>query len=146
MAETLEAVASVQALKMALADLKGLAAHFIHHSDKGVQYCSRSYVKLLEEHLIKISMTQTADPLDNAIAERVNGIIKNEYLYSYQVNDIKQAKQVLDLVIQLYKEERLHLSIGNLTPQHVLTSNTNTVRLWKNYYNKNTKLVNQWQD
>ena len=141
-AETLEAVASVQALKMALADLKGPAAHLIHHSDRGVQYCSQPYINLLEEHLIKISMTQTGDPLDNAIAERVNGIIKNEYLCSYQVNDIKQAKQVLDLVIQLYNEERPHLSIGNLTPQHVHASNIKTERLWKNYYNKNTKLVN----
>lgn len=145
-AETLEAVESVQALNMALADLKGPAAALIHHSDRGVQYCSQSYVKLLEEQLIKISMTQTGDPLDNAMAERVNGIIKNEYLCSYQVNNIQQAKQVLDRVIQLYNEERPHMSIGNLTPQHVHTSNTKTERLWKNYYNKNTKLVNLSQD
>lgn len=135
-AETLEAVESVQALKMALATLKEPATPLIHHSDRGIQYCSQAYVKLLEKHHVKISMTQTSDPLDNAIAERVKGIIKNEYLGGYQVNDIHQAKQVLDLVIPLYNEERPHMSIGNLTPQHVHTSNTKTERLWKNYYRK----------
>lgn len=139
-AETLEAVESVQALKMALATLQEPATPLIHHSDRGIQYCSQAYVKLLEKHHVQISMTQTGDPLDNAIAERVNGIIKNEYLGCYQVNDIQQARQVLDLVIPLYNEERPHRSIGNLTPQQVHTSNTKTERLWKNYYRKTVNL------
>lgn len=144
-AESLEAVASVQALKMALLGLQEPHGLY-HHSDRGVQYCSEEYVRLLSEHRIRISMSETGDPLDNAIAERVNGIIKNEYLCSYQVEDIQQARQVLGFVIGLYNEQRPHMSNGNLTPQLVHEKNLKTEKLWKSYYRKNTKLVNPCQD
>ena len=91
-------------------------------------------------------MTETGDPLDNAIAERVNGIIKNEYLCSYEVKNIKEAKKVLDFVVELYNQERPHMSNGNLTPNIVHTKHIKTDRLWKNYYQKNSKLVNVLQD
>ena len=55
-------------------------SQLIHHSDRGIQYCSHEYVKLLQDNNIKISMTEDGDPRDNAIAERVNGILKDEYL------------------------------------------------------------------
>jgi len=139
--ETLEAVESVQALKMALANLQSVT-NLYHHSDRGIQYCSEEYVKLLNEHQIKISMSQTGDPLDNAIAERVNGIIKNEYLCSYKVNTIREARKVLDFVIELYNKERPHRSNGNLTPNQIHTTNLKTEKLWKNYYRKNTNIVN----
>ena len=83
LAETLEAVESVQALKMALSGLfMGPGGHFqlIHHSDRGVQYCSYEYVKLLQDCQVQTSMTENGDPLENAIAERLNGILKDEYL------------------------------------------------------------------
>ena len=148
-AETLEAIESIQALKMALSDL-GSESHFhlTHHSDRGIQYCSAAYVKLLQDYNIQISMTENGDPLENAIAERVNGIIKDEYLETYDINNIKDAKQLLKAVVNLYNTERPHMSIGNLTPNHIHRSKTKikTEKLWKNYYRKKEICVKQFQD
>ena len=149
-AETLEAIESVQALQMALSAFEGAESHLqlTHHSDRGIQYCSREYVKLLQDNNIQISMTENGDPLENAIAERVNGIIKEEYLDAYEVNDIKEARELLDRVIQLYNNDRPHLSISNLTPNQVHHSQNplKTEKLWKNYYQKKTIFVNQCQE
>ena len=86
------------------------------------------------------------DPLENAIAERVNGIIKEEYLNDYQVDNVREAKELLDTVIHLYNNERPHMSIGNLTPNQVHQNNIKTEKLWKNYYVKSPIIVNQYQD
>ena len=118
-AETLETVETIEALKMALKNLSEKHYHLRHHSDRGIQYCSHEYVKLLEDHNIKISMTENGDPRENAIAERVNGILKEEYLYDYSVQNISQAKQVLNFVIDLYNEERPHMSCDYKTPATV---------------------------
>lgn len=145
-AETLEAVASVKALKMALKGLNQPPEGLIHHSDRGVQYCSSEYVKLLQDNTMQISMTESGDPLENAIAERINGIIKEEYLDNYQVKNLGEAEKLLKQVIRLYNEERPHMSIGNMTPSQVHLTNQKTDRLWKNYYPKNLTLVKQLQD
>ena len=149
-AETLEAIESIHALQMALSAFEGAESHLqlTHHSDRGIQYCSREYVKLLQDNNIQISMTENGDPLENAIAERVNGIIKEEYLDAYEVNDIKEARELLDRVIQLYNNDRPHLSISNLTPNQVHHSQNplKTEKLWKNYYQKKTIFVNQCQE
>ena len=82
-------------------------------------------------------MTESGDPLEEAVAERVNGIIKEEYLQDYEVKNIKEAKKVLDFVEKLYNEERPHNSISNHVPNEVhMNSNLKTERLWKNYYKK----------
>ncbi len=93
-------------------------------------------------------MTENGDPLENAIAERVNGIIKEEYLETYEIEDIKEARELLKNVIGLYNEERPHMSIGNLTPNQIHQSNKpiKTNKLWKNYYSKQTTFVNPIQD
>lgn len=148
-AESLESVETIKALKMALHDLRrSLKNHFqlIHHSDRGVQYCQHKYVKLLQDNDIKISMTENGDPLENAIAERVNGIIKEEYLFDYKVKNIKEAKKVLNFAIKLYNTERPHNSIGNLYPRDVHQDKLKTEKLWKNYYRKNRNIVNELQD
>lgn len=149
LAETLEAIASIQALEMALSGLVP-DCHFqlIHHSDRGIQYCSSEYVKLLQDYDIKISMTENGDPLENAIAERVNGIIKDEYLYDRQVNSMKEAKALLNSVVELYNTDRPHMSIGNFTPEQIHHSKNpiKTEKLWKNYYRKKKAPVNQLQD
>ena len=141
-AVTLEAIESVKALEMALDDINEPIEELIHHSDRGIQYCSAGYVKLLQDYDIKISMTENGDPLENAIAERVNGIIKDEYLDHYQVMNLAEAKQLLHHVIKLYNEERPHMSIGNLVPEQVHSANQKKERLWKNYYSKKRKIVN----
>ena len=97
-AQTMEAVETIEALKMAISGfLKEPDCHFqlTHHSDRGMQYCSELYVKLLKTNNISISMTESGDPLENAIAERINGIIKEEYLNDYSIDNIIQAKELL---------------------------------------------------
>ena len=142
-AQTLETIESIQALKMALNNLKTKSEQLIHHSDRGIQYCSNSYVKLLQDYNVKISMTENGDPLENAVAERVNGIIKEEYLQNYDVKNIREAKKVLSFVVKLYNEERPHNSISNYVPNEVYeNSSLKTKRLWKNYYKKQDSINN----
>ncbi len=146
-AETLESIETIEALQMALMYLpKPLTESLIHHSDRGVQYCCDLYVKLLQENKIGISMTENGDPLENAIAERINGILKGEYLKHYQINNMNQAKEQLAIAVKLYNEQRPHFSIGLLTPEIVHSKNIKTEKLWKNYYDKNCKIVNPLQD
>jgi len=140
---TLHAEETVKALKMALKDLKDGFERLIHHSDRGVQYCSSSYVSLLNNNKIDISMTQSGDPLENAMAERVNGIIKDEYLLNYKCNNINEAMNYLSMAVSLYNKERPHSSIGNYTPEYVHKQYDEIPiekikRLWKNYYIKGT--------
>ena len=144
-AETMEAIESIKALQMALSAL-GAESHLnlIHHSDRGIQYCSHAYVKLLQDYNIQISMTENGDPLENAVAERINGIIKDEYLETYDIDNLKNARGLLKAVVDLYNSERPHMSISNFTPNSIHHSITkiNTKRLWKNYYRKQTIIVN----
>lgn len=148
-AETMEAIESIQALQMALSGLepKNLM-NLIHHSDRGIQYCSHAYVKLLQDNKIHISMTENGDPLENAVAERINGIIKEEYLETYEINNLKDAKGLLQAVVDLYNNERPHMSISNFTPNRIHHSKTKikTERLWKNYYRRQNTIVNTFQD
>lgn len=133
-AETLESVETIKALKMALLEVSKDSKYLIHHSDRGVQYCQHEYVKLLQNNNVKISMTENGDPLENAVAERINGIMKDEYLLDKTVGNIKQAKRVLNEVVSLYNEDRPHNSIENHVPNFVHENKIDTKRLWKNYY------------
>jgi len=146
LANNLQTSETIQALQMAISNLSEESKdelQLIHHSDRGTQYCSNEYVRLLEANNIGISMTENGDPLENAIAERVNGIIKEEYLDDYQVDNAQEAKELLDAVIKLYNNERPHMSIGNLTPNYVYQNNIKTEKLWKNYYVKSPTIVNE---
>lgn len=133
--ESLEAEGCVQALKMALSNLKSPHLSLIHHSDRGVQYCSSKYVRLLKEYDVQISMTENGDPLENAVAERVNGIVKQEYLECHEVRTINEAKVLLEQVVIRYNQQRPHMSIGNLVPEKVHNHSLEKgERKWKNYY------------
>lgn len=151
-AENMEAIQSVAALKMAVTPLKIGHTGLIHHSDRGSQYCSSQYVSVLKKHNIQISMTENSDPLENAIAERINGIIKGEYLFDYQITSLTHAKEVLKAVVKLYNEERPHNSLNNYTPATIHDNHLEKQikRLWKNYYrneiNWEKKNVNSFQD
>lgn len=132
--DTLEAKHSIAALLMAIKhapkDLKGL----IHHSDRGVQYCSDGYVRMLSRKGISISMTESGDPLENAIAERVNGILKTEWLYLNSYSGIEDAKRAVKSAIWTYNNLRPHLSLGMETPENVHLSGKPVTKMWKNYY------------
>lgn len=143
LAQTLEAVESIKALEMSLSNLKTKDYKLIHHSDRGVQYCCGEYVKLLQDNNIEISMTENGDPLENAIAERINGILKGEYLECYDIETFEEAKKLLHAVINLYNDERPHMSIGNLTPNYVHDNNLITNKLWKNYYQKKEEMLQE---
>ena len=143
LAETLEAIETVKALRMALQSIEKPASHLIHHSDRGLQYCSGEYVGLLNDYEIKISMTESGDPLENPVAERVNGIIKEEYLEPKGVKSVKEAIAYLHKAIVLYNNKRPHMSISNYTPDkvHYAMQPLEVKRLWKNYYPKKKKEV-----
>ena len=115
---------------------KRMAKALIHHSDRGLQYCSAIYIGLLDAYHVQISMTETGDPLENPIAERVNGILKNEYLAHRGVYSLAQAELVLEQAVFLYNYKRPHLSCDLLVPDQVHQGMGKPKRRWKNYYPK----------
>jgi transposase InsO family protein len=134
-APTLEAVHCKTALQMALKKInRRTARELIHHSDRGIQYGSALYIGLLDAYHAQISMTETGDPLENAIAERVNGIIKNEYLAHRSVYSLAQAELVLEQAVFLYNYKRPHLSCDMLVPDQAHQGEGKLKRRWKNYY------------
>jgi putative transposase len=99
----------------------------IHHSDRGLQYCSKEYQKVLRAHDIKPSMTDGYDCYQNALAERVNGILKEEFLVT-TCNSFEELEKVVEQSIQLYNEYRPHLSLGMKTPEQVHNENAGYLR------------------
>ncbi|MGZ3762956.1 MAG: IS3 family transposase [Mucilaginibacter sp.] len=131
--KTLEASGCILALKMAVKTNPFRSDGLLHHSDRGIQYCSNDYVAMLELHKIGISMTQSGDPLENAIAERVNGILKDELLKD-QYELYSQAQPLVNEAIAVYNSKRPHSSIGMLTPDQAHLQTGELKKLWKNYY------------
>ena len=121
---------TLQALHKALRqcrDTKGI----IHHSDRGIQYCCYAYTDLLHRKGIKISMGAAGNCYDNAIAERVNGILKDEYLLDSEFTDIKQAEIATNQAIFLYNHKRPHWSLNLQKPAivYALSSKSLSVNL-----------------
>ena len=98
-----------------------------------MQYCSNEYVKLLQEHHAQISMTENGDPYENAMAERVNGILKTE-LIAESYRDATEAMQHITRCITIYNFRRVHSSINFQIPHHVHVQNGPQIKRWKNYY------------
>jgi len=134
LADNLEADNSVEALKLALKTMNMDCTGLIHHSDRGVQYCSDKYVRALSKRNIAISMTENGDPLENPIAERVNGILKDEWLYDMGKMDKCAMHKTIAQIIHIYNHERPHLSLNMQTPNEATQSKEKLKRLWKNYY------------
>ena len=107
------------ALRGALSALPEGMSGLIHHSDRGIQYCCKEYVSLLKTNNIRISMTENGDPYENALAERVNGILKDEWLNLERFRSFEQAEERIGQVIRIYNELRPHLSCGMKTPQQM---------------------------
>lgn len=140
LAKNLDSIHAVNSLKDAIKNTCKPISGLIHHSDRGIQYCSKEYTDLLNKHAISISMTENGDPLENPIAERINGTLKDEYLYdkinNYNNLDVKE----LGKAIEKYNTLRPHLSCEMLTPQEAHKAHGNLKRLWKNYYKKRVNL------
>ena len=119
LSDSLMAVNTIEALQQAIDKAQKYdLAKLIHHSDRGSQYCSNDYVNLLKSYKVGISMTEDYKPTDNAIAERVNGIIKVEWIYRQpRFKSRKDALEKLARIIDFYNKRRPHMSNKMLTPE-----------------------------
>jgi len=113
--DTLELKGCIKAFEMACSNRKRLQST-IHHSDRGIQYCSNAYVNLLRQNNVLISMAEAGNCYENAIAERVNGILKDEFNLDAVFKSIEQARQTSAQAIKTYNEKRPHMSIGMKKP------------------------------
>lgn len=131
---TLETKYPVEALNMALKRIEGKNdISLIHHSDRGCQYASSEYVQLLKEHNIRISMTETGDPKENAKAERINNTMKNELLKGKRFTNIQQVIDAVDKAVDFYNNERPHMSIGMMTPSKAAVYEGVLEKVWTSY-------------
>lgn len=122
---------AVQTLRMALRQRKD-KNHLIHHSDRGSQYASYKYMRLLKRNGIMPSMTENGDPRENAIAERVNGILKEEFFKYMQLTENNIDKEIANAITN-YNTRRIHYSIGLMTPEEAHRSTGKLDRMWKKY-------------
>lgn len=118
LSDSLELEGCVRALQKALKQ-PGKRSPQIHHSDRGIQYCSNVYTQILIKNKISISMTEDNHCYENALAERVNGILKDEFYLDQTFDDLTQAKRAAKNAINLYNQIRLHLSLNYKTPEMV---------------------------
>ena len=131
-ADNMRVESAVIALQKAV-DQKSADAIVIHHSDRGIQYCSNEYVKLLQQHHALISMTQNGDPYENTMAERVNGILKTELIVE-KYADEKRSHATITRCITIYNYRRVHSSINYQIPHRVHIQKGPQIKRWKNYY------------
>ena len=132
LSETLHAEHTLKALRMAMEGVSMEALqHLIHHSDRGVQYCCNEYTDELKKYGISISMTEDYNPTDNAIAERVNGILKTEVIYrEHRFKTFEEALERISGFIRFYNEERPHSSIGMKAPAQAHQETGPQKRCW----------------
>ena len=118
LSDSLELKGCVRALNKAIYNAKNID-RLIHHSDRGIQYCSNVYTQILKRKKIEISMTEENHCYENALAERVNGILKDEFYLDQTFTSVVQAKKAAKNAIKLYNSKRLHLSLDYRTPNYV---------------------------
>ena len=122
-----------RALLKAINNRKYPKRKLIHHSDRGLQYCNPLYTQELEKRNIQISMTTKYDPYENSIAERVNGILKGEFSISDIRITKKEAQNIIDRSIEIYNNERPHLSCEMMTPNQAHTKGKYAYKQWGKY-------------
>jgi len=134
MSETLKAESAIKALKMALKQIP-VTDSCIHHSDRGIQYCCHEYTALLKQNNMMVSMTENGDPRENAIAERVNKTIKEEFTEEKTLSfeTFAQGKREMSHFVRFYNEERPHRSIDMHTPSEAYNMSGELKRRWKSY-------------
>lgn len=122
---------SLIALKNAIKQRREKEKTLIHHSDRGLQYCSDQYQKLLYKNNIKCSMTQNSDPYENAVAERINGILKQEFNIDKFNQQLAVMKVLVKDAIDVYNNQRPHYSNYMLTPNQMHKQNIVEMRTYK---------------
>ena len=132
LSKDLKSESTVKALQMALRRRVYQNRNILHHSDRGLQYCSRIYIDELLRNNCQISMTQDGSPYDNAVAERINGILKDEFYCDEKFDRFEQAKNHIEQSIMIYNTKRPHLSCSMLTPEEMNQQNFLPVKYWKN--------------
>ena len=117
--QTMETESMIKALKMATSERINMQVQTIHHSDRGLQYCSKEYVEMTSENNIRLSMTENSDPYENALAERMNRTIKEEFGLNRKMKSRQHVYDVLKESIVLYNQKRPHLALNMKTPDEV---------------------------
>ena len=110
--------------------------NLIHHSDRGIQYVSAAYTSLLIEAGIKISMTESGDPKDNAVAERQNNTVKNELLKDIKFHSTSEVGRAIAKAVAFYNNERPHMSLNNMTPSKAASCRGKIQKKWISYREK----------
>jgi transposase InsO family protein len=118
-ADNMETESMIGALRMAVKQRAHNSISTIHHSDRGVQYCSKEYESLTRSNKISLSMTENGDPYENALAERMNRTIKEEFGMDRVLKSKEQVKQLVSESIALYNQKRPHLALNMKTPEQV---------------------------
>lgn len=137
---TLDTEGPMKALEMALMRIEGKDnVNLTHHSDRGCQYASREYVSTLNGHGIRISMTESGDPKDNAQAERINNTMKNELLKDKVFNDIQEVIATVAVAVDFYNNRRPHMSIGMMTPAQAAELTGDRNMKWTSYRHRAIK-------
>lgn len=117
--DNMRATLVVQVLKMAIKNLTFNHETIIHHSDRGIQYCCPEFSDFAKENGFILSTTQQYDPYENAVAERINGILKYEFGLKKTIKSVAIARQIMKQATTIYNEQRLHWSLGLETPQDI---------------------------
>ena len=138
LSHTLEAKGAAAALRMALSQRIYPDRELIHHSDRGVQYCSTNYVKMLQDAGILISMTEGASPHQNTIAERINRTFKEQLYMDQTFGSYKEAMARLVKAVEVYNCKKPHLSCSKMTPAQAHVTIEPLKREWKDYSKKPT--------
>ena len=139
----MDAALCVGALNMALANRRYPDRALMHHSDRGLQYCSKAYVELLQNNGIAISIacpdtsgTENGDPLENAVAERMNGILKDSFELDRTFSSFEEAQQFIEEAIAYYNNRRPHSSCDRLTPNEAHARTGALKKHWKSFAEK----------
>jgi transposase InsO family protein len=138
LSDSLNVQGSIRALKMAVKHRIYRDQRLIHHSDRGIQYCCDAYQKQIAKHRIKCSMTESYDPYANAVAERINGIMKQEFLFVHGNEKLPVMQQIVRQSVERYNTLRPHLSCDMLTPNQMHRQQNIKIKTYKKLVPKGT--------
>ena len=139
LSDNLKTINCISALKMAISNRKYPERSLIHHSDRGFQYCNPDYIETLENNKIGISMTTKHDPYENAVAERINGTLENEFDLGDRLPDQKHAEREINKTIWIYNHLRPHDSCNKLTPIQAHAKENYKLKKWPMRFKKKQK-------